>query len=134
MRVTPVDERDSFWESADPRFRVYLHVSAEDSTAGWTSTYDVGGGDGLQVIDWAQREAAPGVTYAVALVVDGHGRERDAPGHGRGLVWLVGRDGNDVPRDSALADAQRRMIARRQEPVGIPAADRAPDWLPDVVR
>lgn len=131
MQVIAVDERDSSWESANPRFRVYLHGSSQDSTARWTSTHDVEGGDVLQVIDWAQRQAGHGVTFAVALVYDDEHRERMDPGHGRGLVWLVGRDGNDVPRDSDLADAQRRMLARRSEPVGIPATDRAPADLPD---
>ncbi|WP_203566857.1 hypothetical protein [Aestuariimicrobium ganziense] len=130
MRVVPVDERDSSWESAEPRFRVYLHGSSDESTAGWTSTHDVEGGDVLQVIDWSQRQASGGVTYAVALVVDDADMGRTNPGHGRGLVWLVGRDGNDMPRDPELADAQRRMLARRAEPVGIPLTDRVPDDLP----
>jgi hypothetical protein len=70
MRLLPVDERDSSWEISNPRFRVYLHGSGEESTIGWTGTYDVTGADVLQVIDWAQRQAAGQLTYAVALVYD----------------------------------------------------------------
>ena len=38
MEATRVDERDSGWEDDRPRFRVYLHGSAETSTGGWTDT------------------------------------------------------------------------------------------------
>jgi hypothetical protein len=54
VRAVQVDERDASWEGPDPRFRVYLHGSGETETAGWTDTYDITGGDVLQVIDWAE--------------------------------------------------------------------------------
>lgn len=57
IHVVEVDESDSRWECAQPRFRVYLHGSGRESTLGWTDTYDVTGADVLQVIDWAQRQA-----------------------------------------------------------------------------
>lgn len=95
MQVVQVDERDSGWEDRGPRFRVYLHGSSATSTGGWTGTCDITGADVLQVIDWAQRQAGDQLTYAVALVRDDKERERINPGSGRGLVWLVGMDGND---------------------------------------
>jgi len=132
MRVTQVDERDSSWEDPDPRFRVYLHDSRATSTAGWTDTYDITGADVLQVIDWAQRQAGGQLAYTVALVRDDKERERINPGFGRGLVWLVGMDGNDSTGEgTAEREVQRRMLLRRLKPVGIPEADRAPETLPN---
>ncbi|MEQ6899831.1 hypothetical protein [Nocardioides sp. YIM 152588] len=119
VRILGVDELDSGWEDHLPRFRVYLHGSGDDTTAGWTHAYDVTGADALQVIDWAQRQAADTLTFAVALVVD----DKD---QGRGLVWLVGMDGNDMVTTAAQEDAQRRMLLRRWLPVGVPVADRIP--------
>ncbi|MGH3476488.1 MAG: hypothetical protein ACRDPQ_06285 [Nocardioidaceae bacterium] len=126
MQVTQVDERDSGWEDDAPRFRVYLHGSGETSTAGWTDTYDITGADVLQAIDWAQRQAREQLIYAVALVRDDADPDRLGHGAGRGLVWLVGMDGNDVTNDHDDRVTQARMLARRQNPVGIPEADRAP--------
>lgn len=125
IRIVAVDERDSGWEDDRPRFRVYLHTSGETSTLGSTATYDVMGADVLQVIDWAQRQAGEDQVYAVALVRDEP--RRDPSGTGRGLVWLVGRDGNDdARRDVRLADAQERMLQRRRAPVVVPAVDAMP--------
>jgi hypothetical protein len=126
MQVTQVDERDSTWDDVAPRFRVYLHGSGETSTAGWTDTYDITGADVLQVIDWAQRQARKQLTYAVALVRDAADPERLGPGLGRGLVWLIGTDGNEVTTDDDDRVTQARMLARRRDRVGIPEADRAP--------
>ena len=131
VRIAQVDERDSSWESDDPRFRVYLHGSSEGSTSGWTATYDITGADVLQVIDWAQRRAGDSLTYAVALVRDEKAHEERNPGHGRGLVWLVGIDGNTNPSDEAEAAALRGMLARRAEPVVVPRSDRMPMGVPD---
>jgi hypothetical protein len=131
MQVMQVDERDSGWEDSHPRFRVYLHGSGVTSTAGWTDTYDITDADVLRVIDWAQRQAGDRLTYAVALVRDDADEERRNPGYGQGLVWLVGMDGNastdDYPEERAV---QQRMLARRQNPVGIPDPDRAPLNVP----
>jgi hypothetical protein len=125
MRVAQVDERDSSWEDPDPCFRVYLHGSGPDKTGGFTDTYDITGADVLQVIDWAQRQAGDVLTYAVALVRD----ERRLDDPKRGLVWLVGMDGNDgvLPTE----DRQTRMLARRRDPVGVPASDKVPAGVPD---
>lgn len=128
MDVTPVDERDSHWEEHRPRFRVYLHGGAGDGAGGWTDTYDITGADALQVIDWAQRRARDQLSYAVAIVSGDAAPESPHPGRGRGLVWLVGMDGNDSTDGSAYERSlQERMVARRHEPVGIPRSDRAPD-------
>jgi hypothetical protein len=131
VEILAVDERDGGWEHDCPRFRVYLHGSAETSTAGWTDTYDVTGADVMQVIDWAQRQAAGSLTYAVALVYDDEAQEQRNPGDGRGLVWLVGMDGNDAPRNPNDVQTQRRMLARRANPVGVPRADRMPPGVCD---
>jgi hypothetical protein len=129
--VSQVDERNSGWEDSAPRFRVYLHGSGEASTGGWTDTYDITGADVLQAIDWAQRQAGDRLTYAVALVRDDKEQEELNRGFGRGLVWLVGMDGNDVTDEGSVEEeVQRRMLLRRLGPVGIPEPDRAPDYLP----
>jgi hypothetical protein len=129
VQILQVDERNSGWENPWPRFRVYLHGSGEDSTYGWTATYDVTGADVLQVIDWAQRQAGDLLTYAVALVYDDQAREELNPGFGRGLVWLVGVDGNDTGPDEQ--ERQRRMLGRRRDPVRIADGDRMPSGVPE---
>lgn len=131
VRIEQVDERDNNWEQHRPRFRVYLHGSAQSATQGWTDTYDITGADVLQVIDWAQRQAGDSLTYAIALVYDDQARDDLEPGRGRGLVWLVGVDGNDVPADGPELDAQERMLARRREPVRLSSADLMPSGVPD---
>lgn len=130
LRIDQVDERDNNWENWSPRFRVYLHGSGDTETFGWTDTYDVVGADVLQVIDWAQRQAGGAVTYAVALVYDDKDPRRE-PGRERGLVWLVGMDGNDPANDESDAVTQQRMLTRRTRPVAIPERDRMPAGVPD---
>ena len=130
VSIVPVDERDSGWENHRPRFRVYLHGSGASSTAGWTATYDITGADVLQVVDWAQAQAADSRTYAVALVYDDAAREETCPGYGRGLVWLLGMDGNDHdPENAFVVAAQQRMLKRRGAPLVLPGSDKMP---PDV--
>ncbi|MFC5177769.1 hypothetical protein [Nocardioides taihuensis] len=130
VTIVQVDERDSRWEENHPRYRVYLFGSADETTAGWTDTYDVTGADVLQVIDWAQRQAGDSLTYAVALVYDAV-PEQISPGPGRGLVWLVGMDGNDQPTWPGEREVQQRMLARRREPVSVSLVDRMPPDVPD---
>ena len=129
IQIAQVDERDSGWEQHRPRFRVYLHGSGESSTTGWTDTYDIEGADVVQVIDWAQRQAGDALTYAIALVYDDQAQQDVNAGHARGLVWLVGRDGNERPVKHHAAAIQERMLTRRREPIVIPPADLMP---PDV--
>ncbi len=131
MRIVGVDERDNNWEKHRPRYRVYLHGSGEASTHGWTDTYDVIGADVLQVVDWAQRQAGELLTYAVALVYDDQAEEQRDVGRGRGLVWLVGMDGNDYATDDWEVQSQQRMIARRTAPIVVPPRDRMPGDVPD---
>ena len=131
LQIARVDERDSGWELSTPRFRVYLHGSGETSTAGWTDTYDIIGADVLQVIDWAQRQAGTSLTYAVGLVYDDRTKEQLNRRCGRGLVWLVGMDGNDQALDQHETVTQARMLARRREPINIPAQDKMPPDVPD---
>lgn len=133
VNIVTVDERDNGWEVDRPRFRVYLHGSSETSTAGWTATYDITGADIVQVLDWAQEQAGDSRTYAVALVYDDAAREESIPGFGRGLVWLVGMDGNDHDPQNPLAVAtQQRMLQRRSAPLSVPEADRMPRGVPTV--
>jgi hypothetical protein len=129
ITIFSVDERDSSWEDPGPRFRVYLYGNP-DGTGGGTATYDVLGADVLQVIDWAQLEAGDRFTYAVALVAD---RPSLNLGDERGLVWLVGMDGNDCVRTDREQALQDRMVARRRHPVGIPQGDRMPGNPPSGV-
>jgi hypothetical protein len=114
IRAEAVDERDSCWEDDSPRFRVYLHSHPGPGSA--TATYDLTGADVLQTIDWAQSHVSAGGTYAVALVSDR--RWQDEPE--RGLVWLVGIDGNTDPATDSEREALRRMAARATSPVVIP--------------
>lgn len=123
VQIVPVDERDSSWEVDTPRFRVYLHGSGE-TTHGWTATYDITGADVLQVIDWAQREAGDSLTYAVALVYDDKAEAQVNSGGGRGLLWLVGTDGNTNARSSEETAVLDRMLVRRRDRVGVPQSDR----------
>lgn len=126
VEIVAVDERDSGWERDNPRFRVYLQKTSGTYIGGWTATYDITGADVVQVIDWAQREAGDLLVYSIALVYDDQAGEQLHPGHGRGLVWLVGMDGNRSDLDPAEAQIQKRMLARRGEPVIVPPADRMP--------
>ncbi|MCW2765395.1 MAG: hypothetical protein JWO11_1354 [Nocardioides sp.] len=131
IEIEQVDERDSAWEVglterdvALPRYRVYLHSSPADETHGGTWAYDIVGAEVLQVIDWAQRQAGDRLTYAVALVLD------DAK-DGRGLVWLVGMDGNTATSDREEVAVLHRMLSRREHAVGIPPGDTMPTGVPD---
>ena len=118
IQVEEVDERDSCWEDSSPTFRVYLHSHRGPSSA--TATYDLTGADALQAIDWAQSHVVAGGTYAVALVCERPGTARPE----RGLVWLVGIDGNTDPVNEAETEALRRMAERATTPVVIPRGDR----------
>lgn len=85
----------------------------------------------LQVIDWAQLQAGDRLTYAVALVYDDAEVGRLNAGHGRGLVWLVGMDGNTTALDAGEASTLHRRLRRRTRRVGIPTGDTMPPGVPD---
>jgi hypothetical protein len=103
--VEPVDERDSSWEDHRPRFRVYLF---EGGGPGFrTSTYDVTGGEVIEVLAWAEEQAGADGLYAVALVTPNQRGER-------GLTWLVGTDANEPPgRDLRTEMIRTAMHARK---------------------
>ena len=124
VQIVPVDERDSSWEIDTPRFRVYLHGSGETTTYGWTATYDITRADVLQVIDWAQRQAGDSLTYAVALLYDDEARKQSNAEDARGLVWLVGMDGNTNAQSPKEIETLNRMLVRRRDRVGVPESDR----------
>ncbi|WP_193614168.1 hypothetical protein [Nocardioides lijunqiniae] len=92
--VVEVDERDSHWEDSSPRFRVYIQMKAEPPYSADTATYDLTDCDVADAIAWARTTAREDSTYAVALVVDDRHEELSNPGHGRGLMWILGRDMN----------------------------------------
>jgi hypothetical protein len=75
------------------------------------------------VIDWAQLQAGDSLTYAIALVYDDKASEQANAGNGRGLVWLVGMNGNTNahPEETAVLN---RMLVRRGDRVGVPQSDR----------
>ena len=127
--IVAVDERDSSWERNKPRFRVHLQEASGSSVGGRTATYDIVGADVAQVIDWAQRQAGASLVYSVALVCDDEPDGSPSPKQGRGLVWLLGTDGSRSELDPVDSQIQARMLARRQEPIIVPPADRMP---PDV--
>jgi hypothetical protein len=70
------------------------------------------------------------IVYSIALVYDDGAEEASMPGHGRGLMWLVGMDGNQSELDPREAAIQGRMLSRRHNAVTVPSADRMP---PDVL-
>jgi hypothetical protein len=92
--VQLVDERDSNWEIGLPVFRVYIQSESDAKTSSSTATYDLVGVDVEDAIGWARSRAGENKTFAVALVYDDQHRDRESPGHGRGLIWLLGRDAN----------------------------------------
>jgi len=116
MRIEPVDERDSRWEDHTPRFRVYVfdesgrlgHPDGTLSQGYATSTWDVTGADLIDTIRWAQDRAGDRGIFSIALVADGYHMHND-----RGLVWLVGMDYQDTPRDDHSREVQEQMLRRR---------------------
>ena len=107
MRIEPVDERNSCWESTSPRFRVYRYRLDHLAQSWTTATDDITESDAFEVIDWARQQAGGDQLYAVALVVDDRARPE---GGQRGLVWLVGDDlPNADPSD--LSEVERHRLA-----------------------
>lgn len=110
MDITPVDERDSFWEVQASHYRVYLFQSdlAGPPQLGFsTRVFDVESDDALEVIEWAKARASTTHMFAVAVVQDSHAE-------GRGLQWIVGMDAND-PSDTASGSRRRALMRLRQE-------------------
>jgi len=73
-----------------------------------TSTWDVTGADLIDTIRWAQDRAGDRGLFSIALVADGYDTCAE-----RGLVWLVGMDYQDTPRDDRSREVQEQMLGRR---------------------
>ena len=124
MKIEPVDERDSRWEDHSPRYRVYVFDESgrrgePDGTLSQgyaTSTWDVTGADLIDTLRWAQDRAGDRGLFSIALVADGYDTYTE-----RGLVWLVGMDYQDRPRDDRARVVQEQMLGRRGHVVITPA-------------
>jgi hypothetical protein len=101
------DERDSGWEDARPRYRVYFFRGGDRPGYSWdVQVKDVLDAEVLDVVAWAEREIGDEGLFAVALVGKSSTGER-------GLVWLVGMDANDDPRDELELGLRAAMESRR---------------------
>lgn len=107
MRFEDADERDSGWEDARPRYRVYFFRGGDRPGSSWdVLVKDVLDAEVLDVIAWAEREIGDEGLFAVALV------DKSSTGE-RGLVWLVGMDANDDPHDELERRLRAAMQSRR---------------------
>ena len=112
MRIEPVDERDSSWESHPQAYRVYIFTPGGSSWG--TQTYDVTDAQVLEVAAWAAERAGADGLYAVALI-----SECDPGGQPkRGVIWLSGMDANDQPKDQWEQRLMSEMHARRDRRTG----------------
>ncbi|MFE5409333.1 hypothetical protein [Microbacterium sp. NPDC056569] len=128
MRGIQVDERDSSWESHEPRYRIYVF----DGAGSAVTTVDLVDAS-LKDVEWsATTLAGDDRLWSVALVVD------DSV-HGRGLIWLVGGDYNSPPKSPRewrmRAEMQDRLLSHRSRknlPLTLPDGRRVirlfPDW------
>lgn len=116
VRIRRADERDVEWERHDALFRVHVFRGGDDAAGrSWESApYDVSDADALDVIGWAQDQAGDDGLFSVALIDESDGR---------GLVWLVGMDANDQPRNEQQRRQRAAMFERRGKPVIRGAAD-----------
>ena len=118
MRGIEVDERDSSWETNDPRYRIYV-VAGAGSVVTTVDLIDATFKDA----EWsATTLAGDDNLWSIALVVDDSGR-----GRGRDLIWLVGGDYNSPPQSPRewrmRAEMQDRLLAHRSR---IPGTGRSP--------
>lgn len=128
MRAIQVDERDSSWESNEPRYRIYVFEGPGSAV----TTVDLVDATLRDVESSATTLAGDDRLWSVALVVD------DST-HGRGLIWLVGGDYNSPPTSPRewrmRAEMQDRLLSRRSQeklPLTLPDGRRVirlfPDW------
>jgi len=117
MEAHRVDERNSDWEDAAPRFRVYLFKRGRGENYAVTDTWDITGADVLEALRWAQDRAGQDALYALGVVRDELKFREDAH-PSRGIVWLVGMDWFDAVQGDVNAQRTKdRMIARRGKAV-----------------
>lgn len=128
MRGIQVEERDSLWESNEPRYRIHVFEGAGSAV----TTVDLVDAS-FKDVEWSAKTlAGDDRLWSVALVVD------DCT-HGRGLIWLVGGDYNLPPKSPRewrmRADMQDRLLAHRSRknlPLTLPDGRRVirlfPDW------
>lgn len=128
MRGIHVDERDSFWESSEPRYRIFVFDGA-DAVVTTIDLVDASFKDA----EWsASTIAGDDRLWSIALVVDDSGR-------GRGLIWLSGYDYNSPPTSPrewrCRAEMQDRLLAHRSRkglPLTLPDGRRVirlfPEW------
>ncbi|WP_067245695.1 hypothetical protein [Microbacterium resistens] len=128
MRAIAVDERDSSWESYEPRYRIYVFGGPQSSVA----TVDVVDASFQEAEQSAMTLAGDDALWSIALVVDDSAR-------GRGLIWLVGGDYHSrpaSPREWRMrAEMQDRLLShrkRRDLPLTLPDGRRVirlfPGW------
>jgi hypothetical protein len=130
MRGELVDERDSSWESHDPRFRILVFEGARNAVRA-VDIVDASVDDAFE----SARALSEGDRrlWSLALVTD------DRQG-GRGLVWLSGMDYNDAPVTAKQWALRRQMqnrylmakVQRRQPPLlpnGLRVIRVFPEWV-----
>jgi hypothetical protein len=129
MKLIPVDERDSGWESHEPRFRLYVFDGAGNAVTTWDIT-EASIAEAQDMARLASEDDAR--LWSLALVNDA--------GERRGLVWISGMDYNDAPATArewrARAEMQDRYLrarAGRGEPLVLPDGLRVirlfPEWI-----
>jgi hypothetical protein len=122
MRMFPVDERDSSWESHEPRFRLYVFDGPDNAVTTW----DIVEASIREALDLAHTASENDARlWSLALVQDSAG--------GRGLVWLTGMDYNDAPA-TARERRQRREMQDRFLSAKAKAKAGGPLQLPDGLR
>lgn len=82
LKVRPVDPRDQRWEIWQPEYRVYFWRAERGSYV--SREFELSGGDVLQVLSWADGNAAEGETYVLHVAV--------GTADGLGLIRLAGVD------------------------------------------
>jgi len=82
LEVRSVDPRDQRWEAWQPAYRVYFRRPERGGYA--SREFELSGGDVLEVLSWADRNAAEGETYTLHVTA--------STADGLGLIRLAGDD------------------------------------------
>jgi hypothetical protein len=80
LKVRPVDPRDQRWEVRQPAYRVYFWRSWQGGCS--TREFELSGGDVLEVLSWADRNAKDGETFTLHVTA--------STSEGLGLIRLAG--------------------------------------------